>query len=252
MFIIDRIYLEGARFGGVEKARDAGPLVALLPVGSTEAHGPHLPLSTDVIIARGLARAIARRDAGYALLPPIAYAPADTASSFAGTLSIKPETLRALIVDLARELARHRFAALVVVNGHLEPDHVRNLRKAAEEARAAAPALVVLCPEWTSSRFRDHLPKEFFEGGAHAGAYETSLVLASEPSLVDEDARRALAPNPQDLAAHFKAGKRRFEEMPGGDRVYFGDPASATAAMGASINEALARAVDAWVRESRA
>jgi creatinine amidohydrolase len=225
-----------------------GATVALLPIGSTEAHGPHLPLGTDVVIALGIARAAsARRGATWAVLPPIAYAPAETASSFAGTISIRPETLRALIVDVARELARQRFRALAIVNGHLEPDHVRNLRKAADEARAAAPGLAVVAPEWTSPAHRALLPAEFFEGGAHAGGYETSLVLAEEPGIVDERARAMLAPNRQDLAAQFKQGKRRFEEMPGGTRGYFGDPASATAGDGRALYEALASAVEAEV-----
>lgn len=243
------LQLAAAPWTEVEALRASGhPLVAFLPIGSTEAHGPHLPLATDVVIAHELAlRAAHRTGEGRArslLLPALPYAPAEYARPYAGTLSISRETIRALLVDLARSVEGLGCRGLVLVNGHLEPDHVRNLRKAAEEARAAAPGLrFVLAPEWTSDRYRPHLPAEFFEGGAHAGGYETSLVLAAEPSLVDDEARSALAARPTDLAKHMKGGARTFREIPGGEQGYFGDPARATAALGNQVLDALAREV---------
>ncbi|MBI3724897.1 creatininase family protein [bacterium] len=230
-------------------------LVAFLPVGALEAHGPHLPLATDAIIAHELALRAAHflGDGGTTalLLPALPYAPAEYASGFQGTLSIRPETLRALLVDIARAAAAQGIAGLVLVNGHLEPDHVRNLRLAVAEAREAAPApRFVLGPEWTSSRYRPHLPEEFFRGGAHAGGYETSLVLAAEPDLVDEETRASLPPRFQDLAKAMKEGARRFEEIAQGDQAYFGDPASASAKEGARVLDLLAREVASEVREA--
>jgi creatinine amidohydrolase len=152
---------------------------------------------------------------------------------------------RALVVDLARALAEQRFAALVLVNGHLEPDHVRNVRAAAQEASAH---LRTLAPEWTGARYRPHLPAEFFTGGAHAGGYETSLVLAAEPELVDEEVRVSLRARPTDLAASMKAGAKSFQEIPGGERGYFGDPAQASAREGSQVYDALAREAASEVR----
>ncbi len=249
MSALPLIELAAVPFSLVEELRATRRLVAFLPLGALEAHGPHLPLATDAIIAHELASRIGQlvSDATTlaCLLPAMPYAPAEYARGYAGTLSIRPETLRALVADLARALAEQRFAALVLVNGHLEPDHVRNVRAAAQEASAH---LKVLAPEWTSSRYRAHLPAEFFTGGAHAGGYETSLVLAAEPELVDEEVRVALRAKPTDLAASMKAGAKTFQEIAGGERAYFGDPASASAREGTAVYDALAREAAAEVR----
>jgi creatinine amidohydrolase len=235
----------------VRDLRERGErLVAFLPIGAVEAHGPHLPLATDSIIAHEIALAAGMALSGgvACLLPAIPYAPAEYARAYAGTISIRPETLRALVVDIARSL--EGFAGLVLVNGHLEPDHIRNLRVIAEEARTAGTLGFVLAPEWTSKRYRSLLPEEFFAGGAHAGAYETSLVMAGEPELVDEEIRAGLVARRTDLAAAMKSGARRFNDIPGGEAGYFGDPASATAKEGQRIRDALAAEVAREIQEA--
>ena len=88
------------------EARDKTRMVVLLPVGATEAHGPHLPLATDVIISEAMAERAAQRlvDARVDALvaPSMAYSVADFASNFAGTISIRAETATALLVDLGK------------------------------------------------------------------------------------------------------------------------------------------------------
>src|SRR3989442_3780285 len=100
-----------------------GRVIAVLPAGAIEAHGPHLPLGTDVVIAQAMARAGAERieirGLGVVLLPSLPFTAAPFGAGFAGTLSIAPSTVTALVVDLARELTRHAFAALAVANAHL-------------------------------------------------------------------------------------------------------------------------------------
>ena len=90
-----------------EEARDvAGPgSAAILPVGAIEAHGPHLPLETNVIIAQAMARAgaarLTARGFRVVILPPLSYTAASFAEGFAGTLSLRPETVTATVVDIA-------------------------------------------------------------------------------------------------------------------------------------------------------
>ncbi len=77
----------------------ASGLIAILPVGAVEQHGPHLPLLTDTVLATGVARRIAESTDAL-LLPAIAYGDAWTAEGWAGTLSLSPDTLRATVIDL--------------------------------------------------------------------------------------------------------------------------------------------------------
>jgi creatinine amidohydrolase len=215
--------------------------VALLPVGAIEAHGPHLPLATDVLMAEAMAEAAAARleAKGHPaiLLPAIPYAAAPFGAGFPGTVSVRAESVKALVLDLARELTRQGFAALGVANAHLDPAHLEMLAG----ARAAADEeelLPVICPDLTRKPWALRLGEEFQTGACHAGRYEGSVVLAARPDLVREETRRTLAPNPSSLSRAIRAGARSFEDA-GGPRAYFGWPADATAEEGSRTIEAL-------------
>jgi creatinine amidohydrolase len=233
---------------------DRARAVAVLPVGAIEAHGPHLPLGTDVIIAHAMARAGAERiealGFGAVLLPPLPFTAAPFGAGFAGTLSVAPATVTALVLDLARELTRHGFAALAIANAHLDPAHLGALADAAERAREQR-LLPVVCPDLTRKPWAQRLTDEFRSGACHAGRFEGSIVLAMRPDLVREPVRKALAPNPASLSAAIGAGARTFEEA-GGPRGYFGWPAEATAEEGRSTVEALSRILADAVREALA
>ena len=230
---------------------DRARAVAILPVGTIEAHGPHLPLATDVIIAEAMARAGAERLAvrGYApvLLPALPYTAAPFAAAFPGTLPVAPGTVTALLLDLVRVLTRERFAALAIANGHLDPAHVASLAAATAAARAEG-ALPVAFPDVTRKPWALRLGEEFRSGACHAGRYEGSIVMAAEPGAVREEIRRALPPNEASLSTAIRSGKRTFTEA-GGPRAYFGWPAAASATEGetliATLGDILAEAVGA-------
>jgi creatinine amidohydrolase len=221
----------------LERART----VALLPVGAIEAHGPHLPLGTDVIISRAMAVAGARRlDArGYfaLLLPPIVYSPAPFAAGFAGTVSIRPSVMRDQIIDVAGALAGHGFRCLAIVNAHFDPAQVRVLRETVEHIRAAGAPLVAF-PDLTRREVAARLTDEFRSGACHAGQYETSIVLAEEPALVREKERSALEPYLRSLSDAIREGMQSFGEA-GGEQAYFGAPAAATADEGRATIDTL-------------
>lgn len=219
--------------------------VALVPIGATEAHGPHLPLATDVIIAEGTARraAPALREAGYpaAVAPAIVYSVTDYAGGFAGTVSLDAEVARGHVRGVCRGLLATGFRRVCLVNAHLEPAHVAVLREAALEAGAALA-------DPTERRFARTLTEEFKRGACHAGSYETSLVLAERPELVDDTARAGLPPRPIDLARLMRAGVTTFVEA-GATEAYFGDPAAATVAEGEAIYARLVEMVVTVVTE---
>ena len=235
-----------------EEARDAaGPgSVAILPVGAIEAHGPHLPLETDVIIAQAMARTGAARLAARGLrvlvLPPLTYTSAGFARGFAGTLSLRPETVVATVVDIADSLSQHGYTVLAIANAHLDPDHLASIEAAVSQIRRG-PRLRVAFPNLVIKPWALRLSDEFKSGACHAGQFETSIVLAERPDLVREATMAALPPNPASLSRAIREGKMEFEEA-GGPRAYFGYPAQATAEEGRATIEALGAILDEAVQ----
>jgi creatinine amidohydrolase len=211
------------------------PVVAVLPVGATEAHGPHLPLSTDVVISEAFAAAAAELldldGVTAVLLPPLSYTPADYAASFPGTVTVRWETLAALLTDIGASLKRQGFACLAIANSHFDPANVNVLRNAANEIAAAG--LPVAFADATRRKFAARLTAEFQSGDCHAGQFESSIVLAARPELVNERALRELPDNPAGLiAAVTKQGAGAKFEQVGMERAYCGTPRLASAAEG--------------------
>jgi creatinine amidohydrolase len=235
-----------------EEARDAaGPKsVAILPVGAIEAHGPHLPLETDVIIAQAMARAgaarLGARGLPVVLLPPLAYTAAAFAQGFAGTISLRPETVVATLSDIAQSLTWHGFGVLAIANSHLDPGHLASLEAAVNRIRREV-GLTVAFPNLTAKPWALRLGEEFKSGACHAGQFETSIVLAERPESVRENTRIALPANPLSLSRAINEGKLNFEEA-GGPRAYFGYPAQASAEEGSVTIEVLGAILDEAVQ----
>ena len=211
--------------------------VALLPVGATEAHGPHLPVSTDTVIAvemakRGAAK-LKEHGVPSLVLPAVTFTVAEYGADFPGTISISPETSMALLRDVCGAAAK-RFRAVALINIHLEPKHVECLRKVVDESNKAG--ISVCFPDITKKRWVETLGEAFKEGD-HGGAFETSLMMAAAPDMVRERERISLAPM-DGLMAAIKKGAKTFAEA-GGEDAYFGDPTAASAEDGESLYEAL-------------
>ena len=225
--------------------------VVLLPVGAIEAHGPHLPLDTDVIIASAIADRAARRlsDRGQTVVvaPAVCYGVSYVGGCFPGTTPAPAEVVTGLVASVLTELARWGPQRLAVVNAHLEPAHVAAIREAVERAALASGAAIAF-PDKREERWAATLSAEFRRGARHAGAYETSLVMAARPEMVRRDLQAGLPPVWVDLPERLRAGARTFAEA-GGTDGYFGDPASATAEEGERLFEALAEMVVTAVQE---
>lgn len=225
--------------------------VALLPTGALEAHGPHLPLSTDVVIAEGTAeagaRALAEEGIESVILPAIPYAVTYVSSVFPGTVGVTPGSLGGLVTDVARSLARHGVRYLCICNAHLEPAHVETLQRAAAtaewEADITARAIDVREERWAA-----RLSEEFRRGARHAGSYETALLMALRPDLVNDEARKTLDPLWIDLPGRLAEGARTFADA-GSELAYFGDPAAATTEEGEQLLAALGTIVRDCVME---
>ena len=225
---------------------DRAATVAILPTGATEAHGPHLPIDTDVTIAEAMAEAggrrLAERGVSVLILPALAYTPAGFARDFPGTIGIRSETATALVADIAASLGEAGFRMLAIANAHFDPEHLSALYSAIERIGRSG-VMAVAFPDVTRKPWGSRLTAEFRSGACHAGRYEGSIVLARTPEKVEEDIMRGLPPHPVSLAEAIAEGRRGFREA-GGDRAYFGTPAEATREEGAETIEVLGRILE--------
>lgn len=212
----------------------AGPVLGILPLGAVEAHGPHLPLDTDRILAEAMAEAgaeeLSRRGMDCVLLPAFVWTAAPFARAFPGTVDASTGRVGPLLEDVFASCRRWGLGGLVLANVHLDPAHVGLLRRLAERwtGREGWP---VVFPDLTRRRWAARLGEDF-RNGDHAGRWETSLVMACEPGAVRARALAALEPNPVSLVEAIADGAQSFEEA-GGPEAWVGDPGAADAEHGA-------------------
>ncbi len=215
---------------------DPAPRTVIVPLGSLEQHGPHLPLDTDARIAAAVARRATGGDPALLLAPPVAYGASGEHQGFPGTLSIGHAALRAVLVELGRS-AGAWASRIVFVNGHggnlpTVPDAVAQLR---DEGRDAA---------W----FGCAVPS----GDAHAGHTETSILLALDPDMVHTD--RLEPGNTEPLAALLPTLTRGGLAAASPNGV-LGDPSDATAREGeqllAHMVESLRDRLARWEPDAR-
>lgn len=232
----DALYFANHSYAELEDTLQAAyKTVLLFPVGATEAHGPHSPLSTDVLISSEMclraARLLADDDDVRALiLPSLDYAVTRYAGRFKGTIHVNEDTLHAMIVDVCRSLIAQGFPYIVLVNNHFEPEHVRTLHRSIDTVQADTGATVGYL-DLTRRERAAMLTDEFKKSECHAGRYETSLILATRPELVDREAMVPLPEVPISLVTVIGEGKKDFVEM-GLTQAYNGDPARATSEEG--------------------
>lgn len=234
--------LETLTWPELERALAAGRRLALLPLGATEQHGPHLPFATDRWIADALAERFCARVSSALRLPALALGASAEHGAFPGTLSLEEDTLAAVLADLVRSLARHGFEEIFCFSAHGGNLRLLRERQSALE-RAARPA------HWIA--FADHvaLNARLFrlaeaEGvpaaaaGHHAGEIEASVIAGLRPGALR---RAALAPGlldtPEDVQAIFYPDLRAH--APSGT---VGDPRLASP-------DRAALYLDAWVDE---
>ena len=169
----------------------------IVPVGSTEQHGPHAPLLTDVLIPVEIARRIAPR-VGAAVAPTVNYGLSYPHVGFTGVVHVRIPTFMALIEDLCASLAAVGFRKIVFLNGHY--DNTYAIAYACANAAERLPAGVRAFPVNYWDGLGPAEATEFFDpsNGLHANRGETSAVLAINPALVDmELANDELPPFPE-------------------------------------------------------
>ncbi|MGC9529466.1 MAG: creatininase family protein [Candidatus Bipolaricaulaceae bacterium] len=217
--------------------------VALLPVGSTEQHGPHLPLGTDWMVAEEIARR-ASEAGGWVLLPTVPVGVSEHHRQFWGTLWVPPDVLRGYVAGIGRALASHGLTRLVLVNGH--GGNTPALEQAARALRGNSLHAFVFV--WWRA-IADVIEQTVGTGGSHAGEMETASVLAVRPQLVQPEAYQEAA-----AGAAPAWGKTVCGVNVGWDTIDFsrsgavGDPAGATPEVGEQLIAAAAARLDEFCR----
>ncbi len=161
-------------------------MVAVLPLGAIEQHGPHLPVSVD----RDLIDAVVSNtldalepDQNVLILPTLSVTKSGEHSQFPGTLSLSPETLLAVLRDIAASVARAGILRLVLFNAH--GGNTAALDIAAREMRIAHEMIVVTCSWFGFADYEGVIAPEELTHDIHAGRIETSAMLATRPDLVN-------------------------------------------------------------------
>lgn len=158
--------------------------LAVLPVGSFEQHGPHLPLVTDTLIAVAIAEGISNRY-GALRLPPVTFSCSHEHADFAGTVSVNATTLAAIVNDVAQSLERQGIRRLLIVNGHGGNYVLGNLVQQAAVQGGVRMALFPTREDWNEAREAAGMTSDSHED-MHAGELEVSILLATFPDAVRE------------------------------------------------------------------
>lgn len=202
------------------EVRDEEFEIAILPVGSTEQHGPHNPVGVDSIVACRFAEGAAERTDAV-LLPSIDVGIAEHHREFEGTLYVTHDTLRDYVQETLKSLSRHGIERVVVVNGH------GGNSAALEEACARLTRdgdLYAVCWEWFNTRG---------ESVSHGGKYETAIMQYLEPELVSES-----GPSDTDSwGKSIKSAKVAYDTHDFTDTGFAGDVSEATPELGEKMFE---------------
>jgi creatinine amidohydrolase len=207
---------------------------AVLPLGSTEYHGDHLPFGTDTLVAESLAEAVSQRVAGMLCLPTLPFGMSRHYASFPLSITLSTETQIHVIKEVIDSLNQQGLRRLLIINGH--DGNLPAIEAATREYRAdhSEMKIAVLDAWWVTAA--ELLPKGTFEawgGLGHAGEGETSIMLKVAPELVNLSRARGHIPN---LPEHVQV-KWLFKEItPFG---VTGDPTKATSEKGILMWNAL-------------
>ncbi len=228
--------LTSAEFKALVKKK---PLT-VVPVGSVEEHGSHLPLCTDSFQAEDVARRIALAFGGI-VCPPLRYGDCRSTRNFPGTISISFETLRMLIADIVSELQRNGIDKVLVITGHAGSAHMIALRLGLQSVVERNPKLKVMLLSDYDLAY-ELRGKEVPQGDGHGGLIETSRIMNIRPELV-----RASRPKGETWAPQFMIVPDPERYFPSG---VLGDSSWASRQKGKKIDDYIVRRLIDLVSEN--
>lgn len=206
----------------------AGSRTVIIPFGSLEEHGAHLPLSTDTLQVVEVCRRAAALTGAH-LAPAVAYGVCRSTRNHPGTVGLSTSTLRAVAIDLVRDFHRHGMRSFVLISGHAGKTHVLTLVDAGEQLLDELPDIAVSVISEYNEVQAAGAPIVEARDDSHAGEIETSRVMFLRPELVKGTSPAEWPDFPE---ARLVRDKRRHWR--GG---VWGDPSRASAEKGRRLTE---------------
>jgi creatinine amidohydrolase len=219
--------------------------VVIIPVGSVEEHGEHLPLCTDSLQPEYVALEVAKKTACL-VAPPLRYGVCNSTRGFPGTISITFNALHKMMRDILEEFIRNHFRRILVLSGHAGQAHMAALRLAAQEVvwnhqteSSEERPRIMVCSDYD---FAYELKGKYFsQEDGHAGTIETSRVMSIRPELVKAKGVKSSSRFP------------RFEVVADSERYFpsgvVGDATAASAKKGRMINRYVVKETAKLVEE---
>ncbi len=246
-------------FARLATAPDVGEVVALLPLGATEQHGPHLPTGVDTVLVDGVVRAalpLLPPDLPVLVLPTQAVGLSPEHARFPGTLTLSSQTLIAMWREIGACVARAGVRKLLLFNAH--GGHVGAMDIVARELRAEHD-LIVYSSSWYNLPLGDAVnglfPHEEHRFGVHAGDMETSMMLALQPQgVVMAQAANFVSASQARVASYTILGNGRSAKLGWQMQDYnasgaAGNALAATAEKGQALVEAAAQQLALMLQE---
>lgn len=239
-----RLWFDELSMKEAEESARAGRVV-IIPVGSVEEHGDHLPLCTDSLQPEYVALEVAKK-AQCLVAPTLRYGVCNSTRNFPGTISIEFDSLYRITRDILEEFIRNGFTRMLVLSGHAGRLHMAALRLAAQEVMwhhgkegAEKKPRIMVCSDYD---FAYELRGKYFsEKDGHAGTIETSRVMVIRSDLVKMKGRKSFPKLP------------RFEITTDPERCFpsgvIGDPTVASEEKGRTINRYVISEVTKLVQE---
>lgn len=205
--------------------------VLIVPFGTVEAHGTHLPLNTDTLVICEAVRKVAERNMSVFMAPPIQYGVCTSTGPHPGTIGISASSLRLIASDIVKSGYAQGFRNIILVSGHGGSIHVSALKEVAEELVAQLDGLKMAAFSIYEVVGREAAEIAETKGDSHAGELETSLVLHLALRLVKGRSKEEYPDFPRPLVV-----KDKLKYWPG---AVWGDPGKATAEKGERLFNAM-------------
>jgi creatinine amidohydrolase len=212
----------------------------IVPYGTVEEHGKHLPLSTDTMVIVEVVKRVAKKIKVF-VAPPVHYGVCTSTSQHPGTIGITPETLRRITIDIVRDAYKKGLRRFILISGHGGGLHISSIKEAGEQLIEELKDVQIAVLSIYDLVYKDIIDIADTENDSHAGEMETSLILHLAETLVKGRSKEEYPKLPKPFLT-----KNKMRYWPGG---VWGNPAVASREKGKKLFEIMVSRTVGLVRD---